>query len=84
MDKKAQLKCWAFLFLRVSRPEIGLQVGGLFLEKTIPARIKHAQRYYKLGFKLEVVAAVEKGDITYKEAQKVCGIPGRSTVHIWL
>jgi len=39
---------------------------------------------YTMGFKLQVVAAVEKGDMTYKQAQKIYGIQGRSTVLTWL
>jgi transposase len=31
-----------------------------------------------------VVSAVEKGEITYKQAQKKFGIQGRSTVLVWL
>ncbi|MFC3117090.1 IS3 family transposase [Cellvibrio fontiphilus] len=54
------------------------------MENTIPARIKRTQRDYTLGFKLQVVAAVEKGDMTYKQAQKIYGIQGRSTVLAWL
>ncbi len=46
--------------------------------------IKRTQRDYSLGFKLQVVDAVEKGDMTYKQAQKVYGIQGRSTVLTWL
>jgi transposase-like protein len=45
---------------------------------------KRTQRDYTLGFKLQIVAAVEKGDITYKQAQKTYGIQGRSTVLTWL
>jgi len=33
---------------------------------------------------LQVVSAVEKGDMTYKQAQKIYGIQGRSTVLTWL
>jgi len=46
--------------------------------------IKRTQRDYTLGFKLAVVEQVEKGDFTYKEAQKHFGIQGRSTVLVWL
>ncbi|GAB0109794.1 hypothetical protein PA7559_10620 [Pseudoalteromonas distincta] len=46
--------------------------------------IKRAQRDYSLGFKLHVVDAVEKGDMTYKQAQKIYVIRGRSTVLTWL
>ena len=46
--------------------------------------IKRTQRNYSLGFKLQVVSTVEKGDMTYKQAQKIYGIQGRSTVLTWL
>lgn len=45
---------------------------------------KRTQRDYNLGFKLSVVSQVEKGEYTYKQAQKVYGIQGRSTVLVWL
>ena len=45
---------------------------------------KRTQRNYNLGFKLAVVSQVEKGEMTYKQAQKVYGIKGRSTVLVWL
>jgi transposase len=45
---------------------------------------KRSQRDYTLAFKLGVVGAVEKGEITYKQAQKKFGIQGRSTVLVWL
>lgn len=45
---------------------------------------KRTQRDYNLGFKLSVVSQVEKGDFTYKQAQKAYGIQGRSTVLVWL
>jgi transposase-like protein len=37
-----------------------------------------------MAFKLSVVSLVEKGDMTYKQAQKHYGIQGRSTVLVWL
>ncbi|MBU9212434.1 IS3 family transposase [Burkholderia multivorans] len=46
--------------------------------------IKRTQRDYSLAFKLSVVAQVEKGELTYKEAQRRYGIQGRSTVLVWL
>ena len=46
--------------------------------------IKRTQRDYNLGFKLAVVSQVEKGEMTYKQAQKAYGIQGRSTVLVWL
>lgn len=45
---------------------------------------KRSQRDYNLGFKLAVVSQVEKGEMTYKQAQKCYGIQGRSTVLVWL
>ncbi|MEZ8780981.1 IS3 family transposase, partial [Vibrio splendidus] len=46
--------------------------------------VKRTQRDYTLGFKLQVVDAIEKGDMTYKQAQSIYGIQGRSTVLTWL
>tara|TARA_E500000318_G_C3560740_1_gene213274 strand:+ start:1366 stop:1713 length:348 start_codon:yes stop_codon:yes gene_type:complete len=37
-----------------------------------------------MGFKLSVVDQVEKGELTYKQAQDRYGIQGRSTVLNWL
>ncbi|MEI8593862.1 IS3 family transposase [Photobacterium sp. Hal280] len=48
------------------------------------SKIKRTQRDYTLGFKLAVVAQVEKGEMTYKQAQAHFGIQGRSTVLVWL
>lgn len=45
---------------------------------------KRTQRDYTLAFKLSVVDQVEKGELTYKQAQKRYGIQGRSTVLVWL
>lgn len=45
---------------------------------------KRSQRDYNMGFKLAVISQVEKGDMTYKQAQKEYGIQGRSTVLVWL
>jgi transposase len=46
--------------------------------------IKRSQRDYTLAFKLSVVDQIEKGELTYKEAQQRYGIQGRSTVLVWL
>lgn len=46
--------------------------------------VKRTQRDYSLAFKLEVISVVEKGELTYKQAQKHYGIQGRSTVLVWL
>ena len=54
------------------------------MNKKEEARVKRTQRDYNLGFKLSVVEQVEKGDFTYKQAQKHYSIQGRSTVLTWL
>jgi transposase-like protein len=46
--------------------------------------IKRTQRDYTMAFKLTVVEQVEKGEMTYKQAQARYGIQGRSTVLKWL
>ena len=45
---------------------------------------KRTQRDYSLPFKLQVILEVEKGELTYREAQRKYGIQGRSTVLVWL
>lgn len=45
---------------------------------------KKTQKDYSLAFKLELVDLVEKGELTYKQAQFRYGIQGRSTVLVWL
>ena len=47
-------------------------------------RKRRSQRDYGMAFKLQVVAEVEKGELTYKQAQKKYGIQGRSTVLVWI
>lgn len=54
------------------------------MEKATAKKSKRTQRDYTLGFKLQVVAEVERGDLTYKQAQRKYGIQGRSTVLVWL
>lgn len=46
--------------------------------------IKRTQRDYTLAFKLSVVDQVEKGEMTYRQAQERYGIQGASTVLTWL
>lgn len=48
------------------------------------SKVKRTQRDYTLAFKLSVVEQVEKGELTYKQAQLKYGIQGRSTVLVWL
>ena len=45
---------------------------------------KRSQRDYTLAFKLAVVDQVEKGELSYKDAQTRYGIQGKSTVLVWL
>ena len=45
---------------------------------------KRTQRDYSLAFKLQLVDQVEKGEMTYKQAQDHYGIQGCSTVLVWL
>ncbi|WP_316347288.1 IS3 family transposase [Desulfuromonas acetoxidans] len=54
------------------------------MDRVESKRSRRTQRDYTMGFKLQVVDAVEKGDMTYKQAQKIYGIQGRSTVLTWL
>lgn len=53
------------------------------MNKSINTKPKRTQRDYTLGFKLSIVEQVEKGEMTYKQAQKTYGIQGRSTVLVW-
>lgn len=48
------------------------------------SKTKRTQRDYSLAFKLSVVDQVERGELTYKQAQTRYGIQGRSTVLVWL
>lgn len=54
------------------------------MDKGNGRRSKRTQRDYNMGFKLSLVAQVEKGEMTYKQAQDRYGIQGRSTVLTWL
>lgn len=54
------------------------------MENTEKKRVKRTQRDYNMPFKLAVISQVEKGELTYKQAQKKYGIQGRSTVLVWL
>lgn len=50
----------------------------------IKDHLKRTQRDYSLAFKLQVVDEVEKGHLTYKQAQRKYGVQGRTTVLTWL
>lgn len=54
------------------------------MSSTDQQRIKRSQRDYTLAFKISVVEEVEKGILSYKQAQRKYGIQGRSTVLVWL
>ena len=54
------------------------------MEKEQEQRNRRSQRDYSLAFKLQVVSEVEKGELSYKQAQKKYGIQGRSTVLVWI
>jgi transposase-like protein len=54
------------------------------MDQPTPNRKRRSQRDYTIGFKLSVVEQVEKGEMTYKQAQVTYGIQGRSTVLVWL
>jgi transposase-like protein len=45
---------------------------------------KRTQKDYSMSFKLAVVEEVEKGHLTYKQAQQKYGIQGKSTILEWL
>lgn len=54
------------------------------MEKERLTARKRTQCDYSLGFKLSVVSEIEKGNMTYKQAQNIYGIQGKSTVLVWL
>ena len=43
---------------------------------------KRTQKDYPMSFKLSVVQEVEKGSLTYQQAQQKYGIQGLSLIHI--
>jgi transposase len=47
-------------------------------------RKKRSQRDYSMSFKLSVIDEIEKGTLTYQQAQDLYGIQGKSTVLVWL
>lgn len=53
-------------------------------EQRVVEERKRTQRDYSLPFKMQVILEVEKGELTYREAQRKYGIQGRSTVLTWL
>jgi len=53
-------------------------------DNSVSEKQKRTQLDYSLPFKLKVILEVEKGELTYTEAQRKYGIQGRSTVLVWL
>jgi transposase-like protein len=53
-------------------------------KEAVKGYLRRTQSDYSLAFKLEVVDAVEKGELTYKQAQLRYGIQGKTTVLVWL
>ena len=47
-------------------------------------RVRRSRHDYTLTFKLAVVARVERGELTYRQAQVHYGIQGAATVLQWL
>ncbi|MTI29601.1 hypothetical protein [Xanthovirga aplysinae] len=54
------------------------------MKKPDQKKVKRSQRDYTLAFKLQIIEEVERGDLSYKQAQKKYGIQGISTVLVWL
>jgi transposase len=50
----------------------------------VDQRVRRSRYDYPLAFKLDVVERVERGELTYRQAQQHYGIQGRSTVLAWL
>ncbi|NLR83064.1 transposase [Chitinophaga eiseniae] len=50
----------------------------------VSGKSKRTRLDYSLAFKLQVIDEVEKGNLTYKQAQRKYGIQGRTTVLVWL
>lgn len=48
------------------------------------SKTKRSQRDYTMAFKLALVDQIERGELTYLQAQQKYGIQGNSTVLAWL
>lgn len=46
--------------------------------------VKRTQKDYSMSFKLQVVQEIERGEMSYRDAQRKYGIQGDSTVLKWL
>lgn len=80
--KKPKRFAWAFVVSILSRPEISLRINCNTVKDS--GYVKRTQKDYPMSFKLSVVEEVERGQLTYKQAQQKYGIQGRSTVLLWL
>lgn len=56
----------------------------IFQEDAVNQRVKRSQQDYTLTFIRSVVDQIERGELTYKQAQQRYGIQGHSTVLGWL
>ncbi|MGY4535601.1 transposase-like protein, partial [Pseudomonas sp. TE3786] len=56
----------------------------IFQENPMAQGARRSQRDYTLTFKLAVVDQIERGELSYIEAQDLYGIQGKSTVLNWL
>jgi len=57
---------------------------SIMVDTGIRVNARRTQKDYSLAFKLRVVAEVEKGEISQKQALKKYGIQGSSTITVWL
>jgi transposase-like protein len=67
--------------MNVSRPEIALHKKNSVV-KTI--YVKRTQKDYSLSLKLQIVQAIEQGELSTTQAQRQYAIQGRCTVVNWL
>ena len=54
------------------------------MEKGKKNKNKRSQKDYSMAFKMAIISDVEKGILTYKQAQKQYGIQRRNTVLVWI
>ena len=54
------------------------------MENQVEQAKKRSQRDYSLSFKLQLVGELERGELTFSQANKKYGIQGHTTVAKWL
>ena len=54
------------------------------MENQLEQAKKRSQRDYSLSFKLQLVGELERGELTFSQANKKYGIQGHTTVAKWL